>query len=90
MKHMIQVVMDGIRDADMLADYAEEAREHGHEKHAMWFHMRAKERLAALKRDWSEVDNELGLRKHGEELVRCMTHHIDNEVERVKARIEQM
>lgn len=90
MKHMIQVVMDGIRDTGMLADYAEEAREHGHDKHATWFAMRAKERLATLKRDWSEVDNELGLHKHNEELVKCMAHHIDHEIERVRARVDKM
>ena len=88
MKHMIQVVMDGIRDADMLVDYAEEAREHGHEKHAMWFNMLAKERLATLRRDWSEVDSELGLHKHNEEIVRCMACHIDKEIEKIRSRIE--
>ena len=90
MKHMIQIVMDGIRDTDMLVDYAEEAREHGHEKHAMWFHSRAKERLATLRRDWAEVESELGLRKHADELVRCMTHHIDKEIERVRELVEKM
>ncbi len=90
MKHMIQIIMDGIRDTDMLVDYAEEAREHGHDKHATWFAMRAKERLAALRRDWSEVDMELGLHKHGEELVKCMAHHIDKEIERVRERVEKM
>jgi hypothetical protein len=61
-KHLIGVVMDGIRDTDMIAGYAEAAREEGEDKFASWFAVRAKERLAALRRDWVEVQDVLKLK----------------------------
>ena len=33
MKHMLQTVMDGIKDAEMLAGYAEEAKKYGVDEH---------------------------------------------------------
>lgn len=89
-KHLIGVVMDGIRDTDMIAGYAEAAREEGEEKFASWFAIRAKERLAALRRDWTEVQDVLKLKEHGDEIVCGMCMHVDREIERLRARIEKM
>lgn len=89
-KHMIAVVMDGIRDADMLAGYAETAKADGDDAHAHWFAIRARERYNALKRDWSEIDAELSLHKHDDEMVACTVMHVDREMERIRARIEGM
>lgn len=89
-KHLIGVVMDGVTDADMLAGYADMAREEGEEKFANWFAIRAKERLATLRRDWAEVEDALKLKEHSDELVHGMTCHINHEIDRVRARIEKM
>lgn len=89
-KHLIGVVMDGIRDTDMIAGYVEAAREEGEEKFASWFAVRAKERLAALRRDWAEVEDVLKLKEHGDELVQGMTCHVNKEIERLRAKIEKM
>lgn len=89
-KHLIGVVMDGIRDADMIAGYAEAARDEGEEKFANWFAIRAKERLATLRRDWTEVEDVLKLKEHSDELVMGMTCHVNKEIERLRAKIEKM
>ena len=89
-KHLIGVVMDSIRDTDMIAGYAEDARDAGEEKFANWFAMRAKERLAVLKRDWAEVEDALQLKAHSDELVCGMVCHVDKEIEHLRAKIEKM
>lgn len=89
-KHLIGVVMDGIRDTDMIAGYAEAAKAEGEEKFANWFAMRAKERLAALRRDWAEVQDALKLREHSDEIVCGMCMHVDREIERIRAMVEKM
>lgn len=89
-KHLIGVVMDGIRDTDMIAGYADSARDDGEDKFAAWFAQRAKERLAALRRDWSEVEGVLQLKNHSDELVCGMCCHVDKEIERLRSKIEKM
>ena len=89
-KHLIGVVMDGIRDTDMIAGYAETALSEGEDKLANWFASRAKERLATLRRDWSEVEDVLQIRAHSDELVCGMACHVDKEIERLRAVVEKM
>lgn len=88
-KHMISLIMDGIRDTDMIAGYAETAMEED-DKHAAWFAQRARERLAELRRDWDDVERELELKHHKDELTGAMDCHICREVDRVKARVEKL
>ena len=89
-KHLVGVVMDGIRDTDMIAGYAEAARGEGEDKLANWFAVRAKERLAALKRDWAEVEDVLHLKNHEDELVQGMTCHVNKEIEQLQMKIDRM
>ena len=89
-KHMISVVMDGIRDADMLAGYAEDARDEGEHNHAAWFARRAKERMAELRRDWNDVSDDLKIREHEDEIAGLLACHIDKDIERVAHRIEKV
>lgn len=89
-KDLIGVVMDGITDTSMIAEYAESAREEGEEKLAGWFSMRAKERLAMVRRDWTEVEDVLKLKEHGDELVQGMRCHIHKEIDRLANWIEKM
>ena len=89
-KHLIAVVMDGVKDTDMMAGYAETARQEGEEKLSAWFAQRAKERLAALRRDWGDVESELKLHDHDDDLVEAMACHIDREIDRIRARVEKL
>jgi hypothetical protein len=87
---MIAIIMDGIRDTGMIADYADIALHEGDDKIAVWFAQRAKERLAELRRDWTDVEETLGLKKHDDDLVDAMRCHIHKEIEKLHAHIEKM
>ena len=89
-KHMIGLIMDGIRDTDMIAGYADTARAEGEEKIAGWFAQRAKERLAELRRDWTDVEETLDLKRRDDDLAEAMACHIRREIERVKDKVERM
>ena len=89
-KHMISLVMDGIRDTDMIAGYADTARAEGEEKIAGWFAQRAKERLAELRRDWADVEETLDLKRRDDDLAEAMSCHVRKEIERVKDKVERM
>lgn len=89
-KHMIGLVMDGIRDTDMIAGYAEDAKREGEDKIAAWFAQRAKERLAELRRDWGDVEETLGLKHHEDDLAEAMSCHIRREIERLLVKIDKM
>lgn len=89
-KHLISVVMDGIRDADMLAGYAEDAKAEGEDKYAGWFAQRARERLAELRRDWNDVSVDLKLREHEDDVAELLMCHVEKDIERVQLRIEKV
>lgn len=89
-KHMIGLVMDGIRDTDMIAGYAETALHEGEDKIATWFAQRAKERLAELRRDWTDVEATLGLRDRDDDLAEAMSCHIKKEIEKLREKVEKM
>lgn len=89
-KHMIGLIMDGIRDTDMIAGYADTARAEGEEKIAGWFAQRAKERLAELRRDWADVEETLDLKRRDDDLAEAMACHIRREIDKVKAEVENL
>lgn len=89
-KHMIGLIMDGIRDTGMIAGYAETAKAEGEEKIAGWFAQRAKERLAELRRDWADVEETLDLKRRDDDLAEAMSCHVRKEIERVKDKVERM
>ena len=89
-KHMISVVMDSIRDADMLAGYAEDARDEGERGYAAWFLHRAKERLSELCRDWNEVYADPKIREHEDAIAELLACHVEKDIERVTHRIEKV
>ena len=91
MRHMLDVVMDGINDTDMIARYAEEAFKHQeHKAAADWFAMRAKMRLSQLERDWKDVHEELVEHSHNDELVDALACHVNHSIHDLKMRIEKM
>lgn len=90
MKHMIELVMDGVRDTNMIASYAEEARKAEDSKSAAWFATRAKERLGALRRDWTDVEAILRMKDGDMEIVDAMSCYLHKEIERLRDKVERM
>lgn len=82
--------MDGIRDADMLAGYAEDARDEGERGYAACFLHRAKERLSELCRYWNEVSADLKIREHEDDIAELLACHVEKDIERVTHRIEKL
>ena len=89
-KHMIAIVMDGIRDTDMIAEYAEVAKLEGEDKISEWFAQRARERLAELRRDWTDVEATLGLKDSDNDLAEAMSCHVRKEIDRARMRVEKL
>lgn len=91
MKHMLSVVMDGIKDAEMMAGYAEEAKEHGkdHGEYA-WFKTRAQNRYSMAERDWHDVDEELKTNKHDDEMLEAIECHVNRSMAALRARVEKL
>ena len=90
-RHMLNVIMDGIRDTGMMADYAESAFKHPEHKGAAdWFAMRAKTRLSHLEKDWKDVHEELVEHNHDSELVDALACHVNKSIADLKMRIEKM
>lgn len=90
-KHMLSVVMDGIKDAEMLTGYAEEAKEHGKDHGEMaWFKTRAQNRYAMAERDWHDVDEELKADKHDEEMLEALECHVNRSMSALRARVDKL
>ena len=91
MKHMLQTVMDGIKDAEMLAGYAEEAKKHGVDKGiANWFTVRAQNRLSMAERDWHDVDEHVRDEKHDDEMVEALECHVNRSLDHLRERVEKL
>lgn len=55
-KHFAKVIMDHLKDGEMLLDYAKCAKEEGHTDIANHFFMRAKARLQMLNEDHQKAE----------------------------------
>lgn len=90
-KHMLDVVMDGIKDTQMIAEYAQEAARSG-ESHEVtdWFAARAKTRMSHLERDWKDVREELEDRKHDGELLDALACHVEHSIAELRAKVEKL
>lgn len=91
MKHLLAVVMDGLKDADKLVGYAHKAREHGESKDiANWFATRAQNRLSMAERDWKDVREELHKGKHDDELIDALECHVEHWMEELREKVEKL
>ena len=91
LKHMLSVVMDGIKDAEMLTGYAEDAKAHGKTSaEAAWFKTRAQNRYSMAERDWRDVDEELRETKHDDEMLDALECHVNRSMAALKARVEKL
>lgn len=91
MKHMLYVVMDGIKDTEKIAGYAEEAKLRGADNGtAAWFSAHAQSRLSMVERDWRDVHEHLKSEKHDEEMLDALVCHIDRSLKELRMRVEKL
>jgi hypothetical protein len=90
-KHMLAVVMDGIKDGEMLTGYAEEAKTHGADKSVTsWFITRAQNRMSMAERDWHDVDDHLSKERHDDEMLDALECHVNRSLANLRARVEKL
>ena len=90
MKHLLAVVMDGLKDADKLVGYAHKARDHGEDKNIVnWFMTRAQNRLSMAERDWKDVQEELHKGKRDDELLDALECHVNHWMEELREKVER-
>jgi hypothetical protein len=91
MKHMLAVVMDGIKDAEMIAGYAEEAHAHGADHGVVnWFKTHAQNRYSMAERDWRDVDDELKTTKRDDDLIDALECHVNRALANLRARVDKL
>ena len=80
--NLLGVVYDGMKDSNMLYDYAEDAREEKNEKLADWFTAKADERVQRTEQEWSDAKGVL------EDAGCCdtMMEHIEHDMLKLKDR----
>jgi hypothetical protein len=91
MKHLLAVVMDGLKDTDKMVGYAHKAMEHKADKSIInWFVTRAQNRLSMAERDWKDVDEELKKDKHDDELLDALECHVNHWMEDLRERVAKL
>lgn len=91
MKHLLAVVMDGLKDADKLAGYAHMAMEEKADQGIInWFSTRAQNRLSMAERDWKDVQDELKKGKHDDELVDALECHVNHWMDELKKKVGRL
>lgn len=84
-KHMIDMVMDDIRDTEMIVEYAKEAKARGEKPEVVnWFAVHAKERLNGLERDWRDVESEMRAHDREGEISDALACHVEHTIHRIK------
>lgn len=90
-RHMISMVMDDIRDTEMIVEYAEEATERGENPEvASWFAVHAKERLNGLERDWRDVESEMRAHDREGEISDALACHVEHTIHRIKMKVGKL
>lgn len=90
-KHLLAVVMDGVKDAEMIAGYAEEAKKHGADHGIVtWFTVRAQNRLSMAEKDWRDVCEQLKAGKHDDDLLEALECHVNRSLINLRARVEKL
>lgn len=90
-KYMLNVLMDGIKDANMLMDYATECDDDS--KTMMWFKNHAKARLDMVTSDYNYINESLGLQekaRSGDEMADALVGHLNYEMRELNNRYNMM
>ena len=91
MRDMLTVVMDGIKDGEMMVRYAEEAMAHKADKSiSNWFAARAQNRASMAERDWHDVHEHIKSEKHDDEMVEALECHVDTWLASLKDKVAKL
>lgn len=91
MKHLLAVVMDGLKDTDKLIGYAKAAMENNADRNIInWFATRAQSRLSIAERDWKDVDDELRKGKHDDDLLEALECHVNHWMEELREKVGKL
>ena len=85
--------MDGIKDAGMWLDYAENAMAENDQAHAIWFGNHAKSRVNQLSDDYDYIIREIGLVdkvKSGDPIAEALHSHLKYQINDVIDRVNRM
>lgn len=83
--NLIRVVMDGIRDTNMLYEYSELANTEGNDQLRDWFKKKADERAQRTMSEWSDAKNVMKLDDKADDMSMCIKNHVDHEITLLKA-----
>lgn len=89
-KEMLSVLMDGIKDSNMLMDYAEECDS---QDVMIWFINHTKKRIEELGTDYAFIKTQIGLDqrvREGDAIAEALESHIEHEMENLKERIKSI
>ncbi len=82
---LLDVVMDDIKDAGMMFEYAEQAKAEGNEALRDWFKQKASERHKMAESEWNDAMRVLDLEKRDDDASMCLKRHVDKELSMLKA-----
>ena len=84
---LLSVIMDSIRDTNMLYEYANKP---GNETYCNWFMDRARIRLKGLIDDYEQVSSVIGLAqkvREGDPIAEALHNHITYQIAELKGKI---
>lgn len=90
-KYMLTVLMDGIKDANMMMDYATECSDDP--KAMTWFKNHAKSRLDMVTSDFNYINESVGLSekaRSGDEMADALMSHLQYEMRELNNRYAMM
>ena len=90
-KHLLAVLMDGIKDAGMWLEYSKEAESEDLQGRAEWFRDHAKKRIESLQSIYDYVESEIELDEKadaGDALACAFKDHICSQIKELKIRYE--
>lgn len=88
-KGLAKTIIDGIKDAQMQLDYAEEAREHGEGEIAHLHLNEAHERLNGVKEWYEFAESKMGKHHDGDMAYHAMEEHYRDWARKIRERIAE-
>ena len=85
---LAKTIIDGIKDAQMQLDYAEEAMEHGEKEIAAMHNAEAHKRIEGVKTWYEYAINKVGKREH-DPAYEAMEDHYREWARKIKERISE-
>ena len=91
-KEMLEVLMDGIKDANMLLDYAAHAKAHQDNSYE-WFKQHAKVRVDSVVDDYNKINMAIGLDQKamaGDQIAESLRCYLKDQITDLKAAMSTM